>query len=121
MTNTYVKGFISGSSNGKMVVVSASSSPGTIVHTAISGSANKEEVWIYGTNRHTSNVGLIIEWGGTSSADQIPLSLQPGAGLNLLVPGLPLNNSLVVRAYVSASSTINLINLVGFTNQIISG
>jgi hypothetical protein len=121
MANTFTKVVLSGSSSGKMVPISASATPGTVIHTAVSGSTILDEIWLYGTSRHTYNVPITFEWGGTSDADLIPLSIDPASGFNFIIPGLPLNNGLVVRAYVSGSSFANLVNIGGFVNRITPG
>jgi hypothetical protein len=112
---TFSKIPFSGSTNGRGVLVSASATPGTLIHTAVSGSASFDEVWIYCQNTSASTAFLDVEFGGTSTADQIEIAIPGESGLILVVPGLFLNNSLPVRAY---SSILNVLSMHGYVNRV---
>jgi hypothetical protein len=59
---------------------------------------------------------LTIQWGGTTTVDDDQkVTLTSQAGLILVVPGLILTNSTVVKAYAAAA---NVVTLVGFVNRI---
>ena len=66
---TYSKQFLSGSTNGKAIKVAATATPGTTVHTAVSGTSSIDELWIYAMNTSNSNVKLTLEWGEATSPD----------------------------------------------------
>ncbi len=112
---TFSKTLLSGSTNGASTLVSASATPGTVIHTAQSGTSGLDEVWLYADNSSTSAVKLTIEFGGTAEKDQIEISIAGESGLILVVPGLVLNNSLVVRAF---AGTANVISISGYVNRI---
>ena len=112
---TFSKTLLSGSTNGASILVSASATPGTIIHTAQSGTSGLDEVWLYADNSSTSAVKLTVEFGGTAEKDQIEISIAGESGLILVVPGLVLNNSLVVRAF---AGTTNVISVSGYVNRI---
>lgn len=112
---TFSKQILSGSTNGRPISVSASATPGTIIHTAQSGTSGIDEVWLYAVNSSTSAVKLTVEFGGTSTSDQIELTIAAESGLTLVAPALPINNSLVVRAF---AATANVINITGYVNRI---
>jgi hypothetical protein len=112
--STYVKRFLSGSTNGRPIRVAATGTGGTTLHTAGTGTTNYDEVYIYAVNVATSNVDLTIELGGTTSSDGIPFTVPSRDGLYTIIPGLPLNNGLIVKAFVSATDSINI---VGFVNR----
>jgi len=113
---TYTKYPLSGSTNGKQIKVAATSSPGTTIHTAVSGTSDLDEIWLYAVNTDTANRELIIQWGGTTSPDDdIALTLAPREGKVLVVSGELLQNSLVVKAYCA---TANVIVISGFVNRI---
>lgn len=113
---TFTKNKLSGSTNGKQIKVVATATPGTTIHTAVAGTAAWDEVWIYAQNNHTAAVDLTIEFGGTSSPDDLIVASIPSkTGLYLIVPGLLLQNSLVVKAFASVA---NVISLTGFVNSI---
>ena len=112
---TYTKVAISGASNGKAVQVAATATPGTLVHTAQSGTSNFDNIKLYAYNGHTADVVLTIEYGGTTSTDQIIVTIPFQSGLILIIPSLILQNSLVLRAFASVASVVNLF---GFVNRI---
>ena len=66
----YQKRKLSGSSDGRGIKVSADSSPGTVIHSALSSVAANEwdEIFIQAVNTSGSDVKLTVEWGGTSGA-----------------------------------------------------
>lgn len=113
----YTKRLLSGSTDGKQILISATTSGGAnTIHTAVSGTTEFDESWIYATNNDTSNVNLTILWGGTSSpADYIQLSVPYKQGLYLIIPGLILQNGMVVKAF---AGTTNVISLSGWVNRI---
>ena len=112
---TFTKQILSGSTNGASTLVAATSSPGTTIHTAISGTSGLDEIWLYADNSSASTVKLTVEFGGTAEKDQIELNIPGESGLVLVVPGLVLNNSLVVRAF---AATTNVISISGYVNRI---
>lgn len=112
---TFTKTILSGSTNGKPISVSASATAGTIIHTAQSGTSGLDEIWMYAVNTSTSSVKLTIEFGGTTSVENIELTITGESGLVLVIPGLVLNNSQVVRAF---AGTANVISISGYVNRI---
>ena len=112
---SYSKQKLSGSTDGRMIAVSATSSTGTTIHQAQSSTSNFDELWIYATNINVSSVNLTIEWGTTGSTNEIKLSIPAQSGLTLVIPGLVLQNSATVTAYASIA---NMILLSGYVNRI---
>ena len=113
---TYTKTLLSVSTNGRGIKVVATASPGTTIHTAVSGTSSWDEIWLYAYNSSGSLVGLTIQWGGTTAPDDsILIYLMPQSGLQLIVPGLLLNNSLLVKAFADAA---NVVTIHGFVNRI---
>lgn len=104
---TYSKCFLSGSANGKAIKVAATSSPGTTIHTAVEGTTDIEEIWLYAVNGDTTARKLTIEWGEITAPDgNIELTIAPESGLVLIVPGLLLQNGLNVKAFCSQADTV---------------
>lgn len=116
---TFTKKILSGSTDGKAVKVVATATAGTTIHTGSSTATTLDEVWLYAQNTSASAVKLTIEWGGTSSPDDlIELTVQPEAGLVTVAPGLLIKGNatpLVIRAF---AATANVITIHGFVNQI---
>ena len=114
---TVVKRKLSASTDGMAVKVSATSTPGTLIHTAVSGTTNGtyDEVWLWAYNGHTANVVLTIEFGGPTVPDQnIVVTIPFKVGLVPVVPGLILQNGATVKAF---AGTTNVITLSGFVNS----
>jgi hypothetical protein len=112
---TFSKLPLSGSTNGTGILVSASATPGTLIHTAVSGTSSYDEVWLYCQNTASATVALDIEYGGTAVKDLIELNIPGESGLVLVVPGLFLNNSLVVRAF---AATASVLSIHGYVNRV---
>lgn len=111
---TYTKEFLSGSTNGRQVKVAATTTPGTLIHTA--HATAKDEIWIWAVNSDTTPRKLTIEFGGTTAPDDlIELTIPAEAGLLMVVPGLILSNSLVVRAFCASA---NVVTVSGYVNRI---
>lgn len=113
---TYSKQLLSGSTNGQPILIAATSTPGTLIHTAVSGTTSFDEIWLYAQNTDTTARKLTIQYGGTTSPNNLfELTVDPESGLTIVIPGLILNNSLIVRAF---AATTNVITLSGYVNRI---
>lgn len=116
---TFTKKKLSGSTDGMAVKVTGTSTAATVtVHTAVAGTTAGvfDEIWLYANNTSTSAVKLTLEWGTATAADgNIELTIAAEAGLVLVVPGLILQNSKVVKAF---AGTADVILLSGFVNAI---
>lgn len=113
---TFEKIALSGSTNGKGIKVVATGTPGTTIHTAVSGTDDWDEVWLYAYNNDGSNRQLTIEFGGVNVPDNIiTVTITYKAGLVPVIPGLILQNGQVISAFADAA---NVVTLTGFVNRI---
>jgi len=113
---TYAKQLLSGSTNGKGVKVVATATAGTTIHTAVSGTSDIDELWLYAVNSSASAVKLTLEWGEATAPDgNIEQTVAAESGLMLLAPGLLLQNSLVLKAFAASA---NVIVIHGYCNRI---
>ena len=113
---TYSKELLSGSTNGKGILVVESGTAGTLIHTAVSGETDIDEIWLYAFNTHTVDIKLTLEWGeATEPNGNIEITVPAEEGLMLLVPGLLLQNGLVVKAFAGTGSEIVI---HGYVNKI---
>ena len=114
---TFSKQLLSGSTNGKAIKVAQTATAGTTIHTAVSGTASFDEVWLYAHNSSASTVKLTLEWGEATAPDgNIEINIgAEGTGLVLVSPGLLLQNSLVIKAF---AATANVVTLTGYVNRI---
>ena len=117
---TFTKNHLSGSTDVKMIKVAATATAGTTIHTGPTNTAHFHEVWLYAVNSDATSRKLTIEWGGTTSPDDlIEFTVPAESGLYLIVPGLVLQGNataLVVRAF---AATANVVNISGFVNEIV--
>lgn len=112
----YSKVLLSGSTQGKAILVAATATAGTTIHTACAGTSNMDEIWLYAVNSSTTAVKLTIEWGeSTAPNGNIELTITAESGLILVIPGLLLQNELVVKAF---AGTTNVILIHGYVNRI---
>ncbi len=113
----YKKRKLSASSDGRGIKVAATSSPGTLVHEALSSVAQNEwdEIWIRAINTSGSAVKLTLEWGGTTAPDdQVELTIPGEDGFHDVVLGHVLQNGQQVRAF---AATADVVVLHGFVNR----
>lgn len=114
---TFSKQLLSGSTNGKGILVAATATAGTLIHTAVSGTSSLDEIWLYANNTSASAVKLTLEWGeATAPNGNIEINIgAEGTGMILIAPGILLQNALTVRAF---AATANVINIFGYVNRI---
>lgn len=111
---------LSGSTDGRNILVTATASAGTLIHTAQTGTTTGkfDEIWLYAYNSNASAITLTIQFGGTTAVnDDIKVLLPPIAGLQCIVPGLILQNGTVVRAYANTGSVATI---AGFVNSVVA-
>jgi hypothetical protein len=116
---TYSKIHLSGSTDGKLIKVAQTATAGTTIHTGSSTATTYDEIWLYAVNSDTTDRKLTIEFGGTSSPDDlIEQTITAESGLLLVVPGLVIkgnSTALVVRAF---AATANVVMVGGYVNRI---
>tara|TARA_R100000234_G_scaffold18460_1_gene10278 strand:+ start:248 stop:598 length:351 start_codon:yes stop_codon:yes gene_type:complete len=113
---TFTKTLLSGSTNGKSIDVTGTSTGASVtVHTAVSGTSDLDECWLYVQNIGAADAQLTIEWGETDEDGHIQLTVPGESGLIQVVPGLLLQNSLVIKAFASVA---NVLMVHGFVNRI---
>ena len=115
---TALKRLLSGSTDGKAILVVQTATAGTTIHTAVNSTTagTYDEIWLWAYNGHTADVVLTIEFGGATVPDQnIVVTIPFKSGLVPVVPGLILQHVMVVKAF---AATANVITLTGFVNAI---
>jgi len=112
----YKKRKLSASNDGRGIKVTATASPGTLVHEALSSIAANEwdEVWVRAVNTSGSPVKLTLEWGGTTTDDQIEVTIPGEDGFHDVIPGHVLQNGKQVRAF---AATAGVLIMHGFVNR----
>ena len=116
---TYTKTILSGSTDGRGILVAATATAGTLIHTGSATATTLDEIWLYAVNSDAADVKLTLEWGGvTVSNDLIEVTVTAESGLMLVAPGLLIKGNaspLVVRAWAAVT---NDIIIHGYVNQI---
>ena len=111
---TFSKLKLSGSTDGKQIKVAATATAGTTIHT--SHATALDEVWLFAVNSDTTARKLTIEWGEATAPDgNIEVTIPAESGYLMVIPGLCLTNSLVVKAF---AATANVILINGYVNRI---
>jgi hypothetical protein len=110
---------LSGSTDGRGIVVASNSSAGTTIHTGPGVNDDYDEIWLWASNFNTAAETLTLEWGGTTQAgDHFIAVIQPNETV-LVAPGWVLkgnaSTALIVKAF---STTANKVNIIGHINRI---
>ncbi len=114
---TYTRVSLSGATTDLPIVVAATAVSGTLIHTAISGTVNYDEIYLWANNTSTAPATLNIQWGGATDPDHTVVndySIPSNSPLIPIVPGLIMRGGLVIRAW---SGTANVINITGYVNR----
>lgn len=109
---------LSSSTDGKPILIAATATAGTALHTAVAGTTagTFDEIWLYAYNAHTADVLLTVEFGGATAPDQnIKVTVPFQSGVICVVPGLILQNAMTVKAF---AATTNVITISGFVNAL---
>lgn len=115
---TYTRQLLSGSTNGKPVKVAAGTSPGTTIHTAVSGTSSFDEVYAWAANTSAAAVTLTVEFGSTTDPDGLitkAMPLPPNSPPIPVLTGQVLQNSLVISVFASVQ---NVVTMTGYVNRI---
>ncbi len=113
----YTKEPLSESTDGRPIQVTATSSPGTLIHTCSDDPDDQDELWVYAFNTTSGNVVVTLEFGGTSASDALPTTVHADSdrviSRGMVLPGKA--SPLEVRAYATSGSVINV---QGYANRI---
>jgi len=99
---------LSGSTDGKGILLPTVATPGTLIHTAHATSL--DEIWIYAANFDSVDRELTIEFG--EAAQNIIVGVPNQEGLIQVIPGFILTNSLIVRAYADVTNKVYIFGWV---------
>ncbi len=105
---------LSGSTTYLPIKVHATATTGTTIHTAQAGTSDFDEVWMWAHNNSVNDAYLTIEYGGTSTDDNIIVLIPSKSGEVLIIPGLKLQNSLVITAFCPSA---DVIFISGYVNR----
>lgn len=114
---TFERRKLSASTDGKPIAVAATASPGTTIHTAISGTRGFDEVYLWATNTDNAARSVTVEFGGTGIGDRLvdQYSIPGNSNPIPLALGQVLQNGLTIAAFADVASKINI---SGYVNRI---
>lgn len=105
-------GHLSGSTDGAPVLIAATSTAGTTVHTGVAATDQIDIVHLFAANNHTAAVAITIEWGTATATSNIVVTVPADSGLLRLTPqeGLPIQNSKTIAIF---AGTTNVVAITG--------
>jgi len=106
---------LSSSDDGEMVVVVATATVGTTIHTATTQTSTSryDEVWLFASNSHSAAVDLTMEIDiANSSTSKFKVSIPKDDGLFVVLPGVSIHNGKKITAFASVASVINVVGYV---------
>jgi hypothetical protein len=92
-----------------MIKIAATATPGTALHTAVTGVADFDEIVIAAMNSDTVPRLLTIELGGVTDPDDlIEMTIPAQDGLHIVIPkgSVRLNGAIAVAAFASVADVI---------------
>ena len=105
--------------DGLGILVVATATAGTAIHTASATATTIDELWLYAYNNHSSTVVLTVEFGGvTSPKDVIKSTLAVQAGLVLICAGLVIQGNATPKVVRAFAGTASQVSLFGYVNRI---
>ena len=105
--------------DGLGILVAATATAGTAIHTASSTATTVDEVWLYAYNNHSASILLTIEYGGvTAPKDVIKQTLTAQSGLVLVVAGLLVQGNATPKVIRAFAATGSQISIFGYVNRI---
>ena len=117
--STFTKLVLSGSTDGRAIKVAATATPGTTIHTGSATATTHDEIWLYAMNTDTTARKLTIEWGGTSSPDDlIELTIPAESGLTLVAPGLLIKGNATPLIVTAFAATADVVTIHGYVNRV---
>jgi len=105
--------------DGLGILVAATTTAGTAIHTASSTATTIDELWLYAYNNHSADILLTVEFGGvTAPKDVIKQTIKTQGGLFLVVAGLVIQGNATPKVVRAFAATANQISLFGYVNRI---
>lgn len=108
MATTYSIELLSGSTNGKGIKVTGTTSAADVtIHTAVAGTTDIDLVTLWAFNSSTDTVTLTIAWGAETSPDNLLLIPIPAnQGPVPIADRMPLQNGLVIGAWAVTANVV---------------
>jgi len=109
LANTYEPIIAGGSTDGGLIKIAATASPGTAIHTGPATTTWYDFVTLWAFNKDISSVTLTIEWGTTGVDNEYSIIVQPGLVAVCVLDRWEIKGNataLTVAAYASVANKI---------------
>jgi len=106
--STFTLGKLSASTDGEPVLIAATATAGTTIHTGVSGTTSFDQLMVWLTNTDTVARTVTIEYGGTTAGFLIvkALTLPASSPPIPVLTGQIINNGSVVAVFASATNVV---------------
>ena len=105
--------------DGLGILVVATATAGTAIHTASATATTIDELWLYAYNNDTASIVLTVEFGGvTAPKDVIKSTITAQSGLVLISAGLVIQGNATAKVVRAFAATANKISIFGYVNRI---
>ena len=115
---SYSKQLLSASTAGEPITISATATPGTTIHVAVSGTTGFDEMYVWASNVTATTATLTVEWGGVTDPGDHLVKQYSIPAYSLPIPialGQVVQNGVTIAGF---SGTASAINVTGFVNRI---
>lgn len=114
MAQAFSHEVLSGSTHGLGVVIAATATPGTTIHTAIAGTTSRDEVWLWAVNNDADGETrtLTVEFGDVLATSGWQVPIPAAAGPVLICAGFPARNGEVIAAYADEANDCQVFGYV---------
>ena len=114
MAGTFRRRPLSGSTHGRGIKLTGTATGSSVtIHTATADATMVDVVTLYASNFDTVTRTVSLEWGGTTSPDDILTFQVPPKSTVCLIPDLVLRNTLIVKGWADVA---NMVSIFGFIN-----
>mgnify|MGYP003111579058 FL=1 len=110
--------------DGNPIQITDTTGNGSFIHDTSNDETKQDELWLWATNIHTSDVQVTLHVGylnsGSAAAtEQMIVTLPSKSGWTLILQGIPLRSSgSTPRRVAAIAGTANVVNVVGYVNRI---
>ena len=110
--------------DGNPIQITDTTGNGSFIHDTSNDETKQDELWLWATNIHTSDVQVTLHVGylnsGSAAAtEQMIVTLPSKSGWTLILQGIPLRLSgSTPRRVAAIAGTANVVNVVGYVNRI---
>jgi hypothetical protein len=99
---TWAPTFCSEDTDGEGILITTTTAPGNLIHTATSATGAIDQINLYASNNHSDRVLVSVQWG----ARTLSMVLDAYQPFLLVVPGGRIKGGKVIRVYASIANVV---------------